>query len=340
MTVFGVGLDTGFNGVVAGIRDAGHLLAQARNADRDGLDVVTMTDHPYSPAQFDAYATLGFVLGATTSVTGVSTVTNLPCRPAPTLAKMASGLSELSGGRFALGVGAGVFWDEIVKLGVERRTPGEAVRLFEESITLVKLLTGGGEPVTFDGEFYRVVDLPPSDAPTPPIWSGSIGPKSLAVTGRLADAWLPAAAQDWRSELVATSRSVIDESATEAGRDPAEIATIYNVLGRITDAPLATGNVTAGSTTGSSLDELLDASVRDPQVDSALTTRSPDGTWIGGSVEQWVEELTTAVIDYGAGGFVFFPVADTPEDADKARATWAREIAPAVREATGASRSA
>jgi alkanesulfonate monooxygenase SsuD/methylene tetrahydromethanopterin reductase-like flavin-dependent oxidoreductase (luciferase family) len=208
------------------------------------------------------------VLGATTSVTGVSTVTNLPCRPAPTLAKMASGLSELSGGRFALGVGAGVFWDEIVKLGVERRTPGEAVRLFEESITLVKLLTGGGEPVTFDGEFYRVVDLPPSDAPTPPIWSGSIGPKSLAVTGRLADAWLPAAAQDWRSELVATSRSVIDESATEAGRDPAEIATIYNVLGRITDAPLATGNVTAGSTTGSSLDELLDASVRDPQVDT------------------------------------------------------------------------
>jgi alkanesulfonate monooxygenase SsuD/methylene tetrahydromethanopterin reductase-like flavin-dependent oxidoreductase (luciferase family) len=331
MTVFGIGLDTGFNGAAVGFRDAGHLLAQARNADRDGLDVVTMTDHPYSPAQFDAYATLGFVLGATTRVTGVSTVTNLPCRPAPMLAKMAAGLSDLSGGRFALGVGAGVFWDEIVKLGVERRTPGEAVRLLEESITLVRLLTGGGDPVTFDGEFFRVADLPPSDAPTPPFWSGSIGPKSLAVTGRLADAWLPAAAQDWRSTLVATSRQVIDESAVDAGRDPSEIATIYNLFGRITDAPLATANAAAGSATGTSLDELVEASVRDPQ-GAALTTRSADGTWIGGSVRQWVEELTIAVNEYGAGGFVFFPVADTVEEAEKARATWAREIAPAVRE--------
>ena len=334
MALFGIGLDTGFNGAVTGIRDAGRLLAQARNADHDGLDVVTLTDHPYSPAQIDAYATLGFVLGATTRVTGVSTVTNLPCRPDPMLAKMASGLSDLSGGRFALGVGAGVFWDEIAKLGVERRTPGEAVRLLEESITLVKLLTGGGEPVTFDGEFYRVEDLPPSDAPTPPIWSGSIGPRSLAVTGRLADAWVPGAAQDWRSKLVATSRSVIDEAAAEAGRDPAEIATIYNVLGRITDAPLATGDVAAGSSTGSSLDELLAASVRDPRA-PAETTRGADGTWVGGSVEQWVEELTTAVTDHGAGGFVFFPVADTPEEAEEARARWTREIAPAVREATG-----
>lgn len=335
MTVFGVALDTGFNGAVTGIRDAGRLVAQARNADRDGLDVVTMTDHPYSPAQFDAYATLGFVLGATTNVTGAVTVTNLPCRPAPTLAKTASGLSELSGGRFALGVGAGVFWDEIVKLGVERRTPGEAVRLFEESITLVKLLTGGGEPVTFDGEFYRVDGLAPSEAPTPPIWSGSIGPRSLAVTGRLADAWLPGGAQDWRSELVATSRSVIDKAAIEAGRDPGGIKTIYNVMGRITDAPLSVGNATAGSRLGGSADELA-TSVRDQHAaGAALTTRNPDGTWAGGSVEQWVEELTTAVEDFGASGFVFLPVADTVAEAERARARWAQEIAPAVREAVG-----
>jgi hypothetical protein len=74
-----------------------------------------------------------------------------------------------------------------------------------------------------------------------------------------------------------------------------------------------------------------------PRADVELTTRSPDGTWIGGSVDQWVEELTTAVNDYGAGGFVFFLVADTLDDAEKARASWAREIAPAVREATAVS---
>jgi hypothetical protein len=66
--------------------------------------------------------------------------------------------------------------------------------------------------------------------------------------------------------------------------------------------------------------------------DHAAGVCSADGTWIGGSVQQWVEELTIAVNEYGAGGFVFFPVADTVEEAEKARATWAREIAPAVRE--------
>lgn len=56
-------------------------------------------------------------------------------------------------------------------------------------------------------------------------------------------------------------------------------------------------------------------------------------------MRQWVEELTTAVNDYGAGGFVFVPVADTLEDAEQARAKWAREVVPAVREATGQSSS-
>ncbi|GAA3526505.1 LLM class flavin-dependent oxidoreductase [Amycolatopsis ultiminotia] len=332
MTIFGIGLDTGFNGADAGIHDPAVLLSQARNADRDGLDVVTMTDHPYRAEQFDAYAALGYLLGATTHVTGVVTVTNLPCRPAPMLARTVSALSELSGGRIALGAGAGVFWDQIVRLGVEPRTPGAAVRLLDESLRLIKLLTGGGEPVTFHGEFHRVDGLVPASVPCPPIWSGSMGPKSLAVTGRLADAWLPAGAQDWRSELVATSRKVIDKAAHDAGRDPAAISTIYNVFGRITDAPLATRAVD-GSRAGGSADELL-TSVRGQLASTAPATRNPDGTWAGGSVRQWVDELTTAVDDFGAGGFVFFPIAETLQDAERARARWAREIVPAVRAAT------
>ncbi len=47
-------------------------------------------------------------------------------------------------------------------------------------------LSAGGEPVTFDGEFYHVSGLDPADAPAPRIFTGSVGPKSLAVTGRLA----------------------------------------------------------------------------------------------------------------------------------------------------------
>ena len=63
---------------------------------------------------------------------------------------------------------------------------------------VVRALSGGGDPVTFDGEFYHVTELTPAAAPTPPIWTGSLGTKALAVTGRHADGWIPGHLADWR----------------------------------------------------------------------------------------------------------------------------------------------
>jgi hypothetical protein len=51
----------------------------------------------------------------------------------------------------------------------------------------------------------------------------------------------------------------------------------------------------------------------------------------GGSVRQWVDELTTAVLEHHAAGFIYRSTDDTP--ADEALARWATEIVPAVREA-------
>jgi hypothetical protein len=58
------------------------------------------------------------------------------------------------------------------------------------------------------------------------------------------------------------------------------------------------------------------------------------GQWSGadaGSVQQWVTELTTAVLEHHAVGFIYRSTDDTP--ADEALARWATEIVPAVREA-------
>ncbi|MCM3920163.1 LLM class flavin-dependent oxidoreductase [Frankia sp. AiPs1] len=292
--LFGFGLETGVGEVDA-------LLAHASQADRDGLDLVTLSDHPYFADRLDAYSVLGVVLGRTARVTGAVNVTNVPSRPAPMLARAVTALSALSGGRVALGIGAGGLWDDMARLGVPRRSPAQAVRAMEEAILVVKALCGGGDPVTFDGEFYQVAGLVPASVAVPPIWTGSGGPASLAVTGRLADGWLPGYAADWRSARVAQSRPLIDAAAAAAGRDPAQIATIYNLPGRFTSAPLA-------------------------------ATRDDAGRWIGGSVAQWVDELTTAVLATGAAGFVYFPVQDgTPTDL--ALGTWAGEVVPAVREA-------
>jgi hypothetical protein len=62
-----------------------------------------------------------------------------------------------------------------------------------------------------------------------------------------------------------------------------------------------------------------------------IATRDRNGRWVGGSVAQWVEELTGAVLEHGASGFMLFsPSGGTPDAGSLAR--WAGEIAPAVRE--------
>src|SRR5580693_725759 len=244
--LFGLGLESG-------VHQVDEMLGHARLADDAGLDLVSLGDHPYFAERIDAYAALAFVMGATSNITAAVIMTNLLSRPAPVLARTVTGLSTVSGGRFVLGLGAGGMWDEIVALGVPRLSPAARIRALEEAIMVVRALCGGGDPVTFDGEFYQVTGLTPVAAPTPPIWVGSLGPKALAVTGRQADGWIPGHLADWRSTEVAESRPIVDEAAASVGRNPADVDTIYNVSGRLTPVPL-------------------------PE------TRDADGRWIGGGV--------------------------------------------------------
>jgi alkanesulfonate monooxygenase SsuD/methylene tetrahydromethanopterin reductase-like flavin-dependent oxidoreductase (luciferase family) len=280
--------------------DAAGRIRLGTQADRDGLDLFTVADHPYFGGKLDAYALTGFLLGQTERITGMVTVTNLPSRPAPVLARTVTSLSALSGGRIIVGIGAGAMWDMIVKLGIPRLGGGAAVRAMAEAITLIRALSGGGDPVTFDGEFYHVSGLEAAATPAPRIFTGSVGPKSLAVTGQLADGWIPPGGSDWLSQLYRESRPRVDAAAVAAGRDPAQVVDVYNFGGRITLEPLA-------------------------------ATRGEDGRWIGGSVQQWADELTTAVLDHRAAGFIYRSTDDTP--ADMALARWATEVVPAVRQA-------
>jgi alkanesulfonate monooxygenase SsuD/methylene tetrahydromethanopterin reductase-like flavin-dependent oxidoreductase (luciferase family) len=277
------------------------LLRMVQQADRAGLDHFSLSDHPYIGERLDAYATIGFILGRTRHIAGFANVSNLPTRPAPMLARTVTTLSALSGGRVVLGMGAGGLWDRISDMGVPRLSPAEAVDAFEEAIVLVKKLSGGGAPVTHRGRHYEVHEIEPAPVAAPQVWTGSVGPRSLAATGRVADGWIPGHAADWLSERYRTSRPVIDEAAAAAGRDPGEVATVFNLPGRITERPLA-------------------------------APRNDDGRWIGGSAAQWIEELTGAVLEHDAAGFTLFSPEGGTQDAVSLD-RWAEEIAPAVREA-------
>ena len=291
--VFGFGAHSGFT-------DGSALLRMAQQADDDGLDLFSLSDHPYLGERLDAYATIGFVLGRTRRLAGLANVTNLPTRPAALLARTVTALSALSEGRVVLGMGAGGRWDRIADLGVPRLGPADAVDAFEEAVVLIRLLSGGGPPVSYEGRHHRVRQIEPAPVAAPAVWTGSVGPRSLAATGRVADGWIPGHAADWLSERYRVSRPVVDKAAADAGRDPADVRTVFNLPGRITDRPLA-------------------------------SPRDRDGRWVGGSPGQWADELAGAVLEHGASGFILFsPHGGTPDETSVRR--WSREIVPAVRE--------
>ena len=102
--LFGASLGQWNGADAAGAAGRVRLAAQA---DRDGLDLFTVADHPYFGDKLDAYALTAFLLAQTERITGMVAVTNLPSRPAPVLARTLTSLSALSGGRIILGLGAG-----------------------------------------------------------------------------------------------------------------------------------------------------------------------------------------------------------------------------------------
>ena len=247
-------------------------LRAARAAERLGLDLITIQDHPYQAAFYDAWTLLTYLAGKTDRVTLVPTVATLPLRPPAVLAKSAASLDLLTGGRVQLGLGAGAIWDAIAAMGGPRRSPREAVEALDEGIQVIRAMWSGERSVRVTGRHYSLAGTRPGPPPSPGlgIWLGAYGPRMLALTGSKADGWMPSHAflgLDRLSEAVAR----IDDAAAESGRDPARLRKIYNISGLI----------------GSESDEPFQ-----------------------GTVPQWMDQLASLVTDHGMNGFVFWPADD------------------------------
>ena len=189
-------------------------------ADRAGLELVGVQDHPYQRRFLDTWTLLSYAAAQTERVTLLPDVINLPLRQPAVLAKAAASLDALSGGRVELGLGAGAFWDGVEAMGGPRRTAKESVDALIEAVTLIRQFFAG-ETVRLEGEHYSAAGGQAGPAPAHPIgiWLGAYGPRMLRTTGRLADGWVPSLG----------GHEVIDEAARRADRDPANIVRAANV---------------------------------------------------------------------------------------------------------------
>jgi alkanesulfonate monooxygenase SsuD/methylene tetrahydromethanopterin reductase-like flavin-dependent oxidoreductase (luciferase family) len=203
-------------------------------ADRAGLDLIGIQDHPYQRRFLDTWTLIATLVPRTERIRFFPDVANLPLRPPAMLAKAAASLDVLSGGRIEVGLGAGAFWDAVVGMGGPRRSPGEAVRATEEAIEVMRLVWSEERSLRFDGEFYSLKGMRPGPRPLHDvgIWLGAAGPRMLRLTGRLADGWVPSLF--WAPpERLPGLHAEIDAGAAEAGREPREIRRVYNLSGNI-----------------------------------------------------------------------------------------------------------
>ena len=135
---------------------------------------------------------LTWMAAHTTRLRVLPRVLGMPYRRPAMVAKMAETLDRLSGGRLLLGLGGGYSDDEFRAFGIGVPTPREKVDGLDEAIQVIRGLWT--EPsFTFAGRIHRTdaaTIAPRPDRPIP-IWVGTFGPRALAVTGRLADGWIP-----------------------------------------------------------------------------------------------------------------------------------------------------
>ncbi|MGD8603847.1 MAG: TIGR03560 family F420-dependent LLM class oxidoreductase [Anaerolineales bacterium] len=110
------------------------------------------------------------------------------------LARMGKDVSDLSGGRLVLGLGAGWEEREHANFGYDLLEVPERFDRFEEALHVITGLLRSDSPTDYQGEYYQLHDailLPrPEMEGHPPILIGGSGPKrTLPLVARFADEW-------------------------------------------------------------------------------------------------------------------------------------------------------
>jgi F420-dependent oxidoreductase-like protein len=202
-----------------------------RIADDAGFDHCWAMDHLASIGPigddrpiFDGWALLAAMAAATTRVRMGLMVTGVTYRNPALLAKMATTVDHLSGGRLEFGIGAAWATNEHEMYGIDGLD--HRVGLLSESLQVLKMLWTE-ERTDFDGRYYRmrqaVANPKPVQKPHPPIWIGAGGPATLRLTARYADVWNASGGIGRSPESAAEASHLLDEACAAVGREPGEI---------------------------------------------------------------------------------------------------------------------
>lgn len=227
--------------------NTGSTLTQiARTADQAGFDSLWVMDHYFQIApglgeadspMLEGYSALNFMAGKTQRIQMGTLVSGVIYRYPAYLAKAATTLDVLSGGRAYLGIGAAWYEREALGLGFPFPPLKERFERLEETLQIVKQLwTGGRQP--FEGRYYQLqeplLSPQPLSKPHPPILIGGGGEqRTLRLVAQYADAcnlFARIGEENLRHKL-----QVLKEHCQQVGRDYDQIE--KTTLGTIHLAP-------------------------------------------------------------------------------------------------------
>jgi F420-dependent oxidoreductase-like protein len=204
------------------------IVASAAHAEAIGMDGFWFADHFFTNYGSDlspwreCWTVLTGVAASVPRLRIGPLVAGNTYRHPALLAKIATTVDEVSGGRVVLGLGAGWQENEHRAYGIELGSVKERLDRFEEACQVIRgLLTD--ERTTFLGEHYQLNAAPMApkgaDGPIPLLIGGGGEQRTLRIAARHADEW-----NVWGTpELLRHKIGVLEERCDEVGRDPATI---------------------------------------------------------------------------------------------------------------------
>lgn len=223
-------------------------VAEAQAAEAAGFDFVSVSDHPVgAQPTYETSVLLGWIAARTHRIGVASRVFAVPFRRPALLAKWAESLDRLAAARLILGLGGGYADDEIAALSGRIPSAREKVDGLADAVQIIRG-AWSGQPFSHPGRVHAtaVLQISPAPARAIPIWVGSYGPRALAVTGRLADGWIPS----YGFAPPAAIPAMLDRirgAAVRAERPADAVQAIYNVSVRVDPRARTDDDAIAGS---------------------------------------------------------------------------------------------
>ena len=205
---------------------------QAKAAEENGFRLVTVMDHMYQirgvgavdEPMLEGWSTLAALARETKRVQLGTLVTGVTYRNPALLAKLATTLDTISGGRAVMGLGAA--WNDVEHAGYGFEFPPIRERMdrLEEALTIIRAMFDEERP-SFQGTHYRIEEALNVPRPVHPggpkiIVGGGGEQRTLKIAARFADMthWFPLgpAVLQRKTEILAGYCEAI-------GRDPATI---------------------------------------------------------------------------------------------------------------------